>query len=54
MTAVSEIIGILKERSNEKYKAGMKRFGIADEFALGIPLPELVSGFDLPRQQPPL
>ncbi|MES2109415.1 MAG: DNA alkylation repair protein [Bacteroidota bacterium] len=41
MTAVSEIIDILKEKSNEKYKAGMKRFGIADEFALGIPLPEL-------------
>ena len=41
MTAVSEIIDILKERSNDKYKAGMKRFGIADEFALGIPLPEL-------------
>ena len=38
---VDEIIFLLKEKSNEKYRAGMKRFGIADEFALGIPLPEL-------------
>jgi len=41
MTTADEIIDILKEKSNEKYKAGMKRFGIVDEFALGIPLPEL-------------
>ena len=41
MTSADEIIDILKEKSNEKYKAGTKRFGIADEFALGIPLPEL-------------
>ncbi|MGN6395534.1 MAG: DNA alkylation repair protein [Mucilaginibacter sp.] len=41
MTTADEIIDILKEKSNEKYKAGMKRFGIVDEFALGIRLPEL-------------
>jgi 3-methyladenine DNA glycosylase AlkD len=41
MTTANDIIDILREKSNEKYKAGMKRFDIADEFALGIPLPEL-------------
>jgi 3-methyladenine DNA glycosylase AlkD len=38
---IDEIIVLLKEKSNPKYLAGMKRFGIRDEFALGIPLPEL-------------
>jgi 3-methyladenine DNA glycosylase AlkD len=38
---IDDIIVLLKEKSNPKYLAGMKRFGIRDEFALGIPLPEL-------------
>jgi 3-methyladenine DNA glycosylase AlkD len=40
MTA-DEIIAILREKSNAKYLAGMKRFGIENSKALGIPVPEL-------------
>jgi 3-methyladenine DNA glycosylase AlkD len=36
-----EVIDLLKQKSNVKYLAGMKRFGIDDRYALGIPLPEL-------------
>ena len=36
-----DIIDLLKQKSNAKYLAGMKRFGIDDLHALGIPLPEL-------------
>ncbi|SHM42482.1 3-methyladenine DNA glycosylase AlkD [Mucilaginibacter sp. OK098] len=36
-----EVIDLLKQKSNAKYLAGMKRFGINDKDALGIPLPEL-------------
>jgi len=36
-----EIIGVLKEKSNPAYLAGMKRFGIENTRALGIPIPEL-------------
>src|ERR1700744_1614738 len=38
---VEEIIALLKEKSSPKYLAGMKRFGIDDTTALGIPLPDL-------------
>jgi 3-methyladenine DNA glycosylase AlkD len=38
---VEQIISLLNEKSNPVYLAGMKRFGIADKNALGIPLPEL-------------
>jgi len=41
MSAVAEIIDLLKEKSNPKYLEGMKRFGIDSTKALGIPLPEL-------------
>lgn len=41
MSAVDEIISLLKEKSNPAYLAGMKRFGIDSGRALGIPLPEL-------------
>jgi len=40
MTA-DEVIAILKEKSNPAYLAGMKRFGIENTSALGIPIPEL-------------
>lgn len=36
-----EVIDLLQQKSNAKYLAGMKHFGIDDEHALGIPLPEL-------------
>ena len=36
-----EVIILLKQKSNEKHLAGMKRFGIEDKSALGIPMPEL-------------
>jgi len=32
---------LLKEKSNANYLAGMRRFGIEDKNALGIPVPEL-------------
>jgi 3-methyladenine DNA glycosylase AlkD len=32
---------LLKQKSNTTYLAGMKRFGIDDTYALGIPVPEL-------------
>jgi 3-methyladenine DNA glycosylase AlkD len=41
MTEVDEIIELLKEKSNPAHLAGMKRFGIQNDRALGIPLPEL-------------
>ncbi len=41
MSAVEEVIDLLKEKSNPTYLAGMKRFGIDSGRALGIPLPEL-------------
>jgi 3-methyladenine DNA glycosylase AlkD len=36
-----EIVSLLKQKSNPVYLAGMKRFGIDDVNALGIPIPEL-------------
>jgi 3-methyladenine DNA glycosylase AlkD len=36
-----EVIDLLKQKSNPKYLAGMKHFGIDDQHALGIPVPEL-------------
>jgi 3-methyladenine DNA glycosylase AlkD len=41
MTDVDEVISLLKEKSNPEYLAGMKRFGIDNTKALGIPVPEL-------------
>jgi 3-methyladenine DNA glycosylase AlkD len=38
---VEETITLLKQKSNPVYLAGMKRFGINDGAALGIPIPEL-------------
>jgi 3-methyladenine DNA glycosylase AlkD len=40
MTA-DEVIGLLKQKSNPVHLAGMKRFAIASNNALGIPVPEL-------------
>lgn len=36
-----KVIILLKQKSNERHLAGMKRFGIEDKSALGIPMPEL-------------
>jgi 3-methyladenine DNA glycosylase AlkD len=36
-----EVIILLKQKSNPVYLAGMKRFGIENTKALGIPIPEL-------------
>ncbi len=41
MSAVEEVVDLLKEKANPTYLAGMKRFGIDSGRALGIPLPEL-------------
>ncbi len=38
---INEIVSLLKQKSNPVYLAGMKRFGIDDVNALGIPIPEL-------------
>jgi 3-methyladenine DNA glycosylase AlkD len=38
---IDEIVSVLKQKSNPVYLAGMKRFGIDDAKALGIPIPEL-------------
>jgi 3-methyladenine DNA glycosylase AlkD len=38
---VDEVISLLKQKSNPAYLAGMKRFGIENTKALGIPVPEL-------------
>ncbi len=38
---LEEIIALLKQKSNPVHLAGMKRFGINDGAALGIPIPEL-------------
>src|ERR1700761_42765 len=38
---VDEVIALLKEQAEEKYLAGMMRFGIANEKALGIAVPKL-------------
>jgi 3-methyladenine DNA glycosylase AlkD len=38
---IDEIIHLLKEKSNPEYLEGMKRFGIENTRALGIPIPEL-------------
>jgi len=36
-----EVLTLLKQKSNPGYLAGMKRFGINCDHALGIPIPEL-------------
>ena len=36
-----QVIALLRQKSNATYLAGMKRFGIEDKNALGIPVPEL-------------
>jgi 3-methyladenine DNA glycosylase AlkD len=36
-----QVINQLKQKSNPVYLAGMKRFGIEDKNALGVPMPEL-------------
>src|ERR1700722_6280959 len=41
MNSVDEVVDLLRQKSNPKYLAGMKRFGIDSGKALGIPLPEL-------------
>jgi 3-methyladenine DNA glycosylase AlkD len=41
MMNTEEVITLLKQKSDAKYLAGMKRFGIDDQHALGIPVPEL-------------
>ncbi len=41
MSAVDEIIDLLKEKSNQANLAGMQRYGIDTSKALGIPIPEL-------------
>ncbi len=38
---IDEVISLLKQKSNPAYLAGMKRFGIENTKALGIPVPEL-------------
>jgi 3-methyladenine DNA glycosylase AlkD len=38
---IDEIVILLKGKSDPVYRAGMKRFGIDDKYALGIPIPEL-------------
>jgi 3-methyladenine DNA glycosylase AlkD len=38
---IDEVIDLLKQKSNPAYLAGMKRFGIENTKALGIPVPEL-------------
>jgi 3-methyladenine DNA glycosylase AlkD len=38
---IEEVIALLKQKSNPVYLAGMKRFGIENTKALGIPIPEL-------------
>lgn len=37
----NEIIDLLKEKADTKYHAGMQRFGIANEKALGVKIPEV-------------
>ena len=41
MNSIDEVVGLLRQKSNPAYLAGMKRFGINASKALGIPLPEL-------------
>jgi 3-methyladenine DNA glycosylase AlkD len=38
---IDDVINLLKQKSNAFYLAGMKRFGIDNTKALGIPIPEL-------------
>jgi len=38
---VTEIIDLLKEKANTRYHAGMLRFGINNEKALGVKIPEV-------------
>ncbi|WP_232538775.1 DNA alkylation repair protein [Chitinophaga tropicalis] len=38
---VTEIIDLLKEKANPRYHAGMLRFGIDNENALGVKIPEV-------------
>jgi 3-methyladenine DNA glycosylase AlkD len=38
---LEQTLALLKEKSNAKYLAGMRRFGIENMHALGIPVPEL-------------
>ncbi|SFM87965.1 3-methyladenine DNA glycosylase AlkD [Chitinophaga sp. YR627] len=41
MMAVTEIIDLLKEKADASYHAGMLRFGIDNEKALGVKIPEV-------------
>ncbi|OOQ60103.1 DNA alkylation repair protein [Mucilaginibacter pedocola] len=41
MDEVQHIINLLKARANAKYLAGMQRFGIDDQYALGVRIPEV-------------
>ncbi|GAA4093425.1 DNA alkylation repair protein [Mucilaginibacter panaciglaebae] len=41
MDAVKEVISLLKEKADAKHHAGLKRFGIANEKALGVKIPEV-------------
>ncbi|WP_343692657.1 DNA alkylation repair protein [Chitinophaga sp.] len=43
MDDVNAIIDLLKEKADARYHAGMKRFGIDNEKALGVKLPEIRS-----------
>ncbi|MCR8558039.1 DNA alkylation repair protein [Mucilaginibacter sp. BJC16-A38] len=51
---IEEIIVLLKAKSNPKHLAGMKRFGINDVHALGIPVPELRKLAKLIKRDHPL
>lgn len=41
MDDLSEVISSLKEKADARYHAGMQRFGIANEKALGVKIPEV-------------
>jgi 3-methyladenine DNA glycosylase AlkD len=38
---IDEVLILIKEKTNPTYLAGMKRFGIDTQYALGIPIPEM-------------
>ena len=38
---VSEVLEILRQKSDKAHLAGMARFGIDNTKALGVPMPEL-------------
>ncbi|MFD2145543.1 DNA alkylation repair protein [Mucilaginibacter antarcticus] len=40
-TNASDVIDLLKEKADTRYHAGMQRFGIANEKALGVKIPEV-------------